>query len=596
MAELIKEGVPVERLYVVHTAPSLEPNPFIAQQRRYLGRIESIRDGKAILSDSVFREYDLEKCHLEGTRTNVEAVGTALLGKHYENFSNSLLVETYKVMGAEHQLRRINQLGDWLNRKSPLRCNEDLSIRVHRQPRRCYSGKRAGESRRFYLPRCVLRPGGTITVDWPVDPQIDKYGPYDAETFPDKRVQIAVISPQTFLREIKQFMLQFRDGFSSDHSKNPFGQGFVRKYHLNSCDFVFQEVPPHSSDSSAESYKKATLELLNKVHPNLAIVVIRDRHRDLIDKDNPYYTTKASLMAQGVPAQMLRTTTVRRENRGYILNNLALASYAKLGGIPWTLTSNQDLDHEIVVGIGSARLVNRRSERDERIIGITTVFSGDGQYLLANSTREVSSNEYLKALIASLSKTVSYLRSRYGWKSGDRVRFIFHQSFKRYKNIEACAVRRFTESLSDLRVSYAFVHITKAHNWMLFDPSVTGIRRGNKTTGLMVPRRAQTVPLGPHTALLTLSGPYQVRTALQGCPHPVLINIHEKSTFKSLEYITRQAFDLSFMSWRGFSPSRLPVSIEYSNMIVDLLAHLRSLKNWNPETLSTALKERRWFL
>ena len=104
------------------------------------------------------------------------------------------------------------------------------------------------------------------------------------------------------------------------------------------------------------------------------------------------------------------------------------------------------------------------------------------------------------------------------------------------------------------------------------------------------------MPLGPNTALLTLSGPYQVKTAYQGCPHPILVSIHEDSTFKSLDYLARQVFNLSFMSWRGFNPSTLPVSISYSNMIVDLLGHLRHVKNWNSETLATALKERRWFL
>ena len=44
----------------------------------------------------------------------------------------------------------------------------------------------------------------------------------------------------------------------------------------------------------------------------------------------------------------------------YILNNLSLAMYAKLGGIPWTLAPNTDLAHEIVVGIGSARLTDSR--------------------------------------------------------------------------------------------------------------------------------------------------------------------------------------------------------------------------------------------
>ena len=280
----------------------------------------------------------------------------------------------------------------------------------------------------------------------------------------------------------------------------------------------------------------------------------------------------------------------------YILNNLGLAMYAKLGGIPWTLAPNPDLAHEIVVGIGSARLTESRRGAGERVIGITTVFSGDGQYLLANNTQEVLSEQYLEALTRSLEETVAELRSRFGWKPKDRVRFVFHQSFKEYKDIEAEAVRNFAASFTDFVVQYAFVHVSRSHNWMLFEPAATGVRFGKSMKGKMVPARGQCVPLGPYTALVTLSGPYQVKTAYQGCPHPVLVNIHEDSTFKSLDYLARQVYNLSFMSWRGFNPSTLPVSISYSNMIVRLLGHLRHVKNWNPEALATVLKERRWFL
>lgn len=230
------------------------------------------------------------------------------------------------------------------------------------------------------------------------------------------------------------------------------------------------------------------------------------------------------------------------------------------------------------------------------MIGITTVFSGDGQYLLANNTREVAADQYIDALTRSLQETVAELRSRFGWKARDRVRFVFHQSFKKYKDAEAEAVRKFAESLADFDVQYAFVHVSDSHNWMLFEPRSPGVQWGNGVKGKMVPQRGRCVPLGPNTALLTLSGPYQVKTPHHGCPHPILISIHEDSTFKSLDYLARQVFNLSFMSWRGYNPSTLPVSIAYSNMIVDLLGHLRHVRNWNPDTLVTALKERRWFL
>ena len=591
-AELHAEGIPLTGLYVVQIREDGELTSRF--NRRYLGRIKQIRNEMVILSDSDVDEFPLDCCYLEGSRANVEAVGRAILGDGYSAFSRALLDQTFGVMGAEHQVKRLNSLGTWLEGKSPLSCGAGLSIHIHKNPHDCPKGTDAGYSHTFTSPSCVLRPGGSITVPWPVDKQIDLHGPYDAESFPDKRVKIAVVCPEEFVGEAGQFLRQLKEGINSAEKNAPFRKGFVRKYHLNACDLTFHEVK-RTGSSLEEAYKVASLEAL-KEKPNLALAVIREQYRDLPDVANPYYTTKARMMSQGVPVQLLKIETIRRQNIEYVLNNISLAMYAKLGGIPWTLAPNTDQAHEIVVGIGSALLTDSRRGAGERVIGITTVFSGDGQYLLANNTQEVSSEQYLEALTRSLQETVTELRSRFGWKPKDRVRFIFHQRFKKYKDVEAEAIKSFAASLTDFDVQYAFVHVSDSHNWMLFEPTSQGVKFGKSMKGKMVPQRGQCVPLGPNTALLTLAGPHQVKTTLHGCPHPILVSIHEDSTFKSLDYLVRQVFNFSFMSWRGFSPSTLPVSISYSNMIVDLLGHLRHVKNWNPETLATALKERRWFL
>jgi hypothetical protein len=591
VAELLIEGVPLNGLYVVKLREDEIASQF---QRRYLGKIQGIEQNAVTLADSDVEEFPADECYLEGSRANVEAVGRSLLGNGYTAFSESLLKETFNVMGAEHQVHRLGALGSWLEAKSPIPCAGGLGIRIHKTPHECAKGTDAGFVHSFPLPKCVLRPGGSITVSWPVDKQIDLHGPYDAESFPDKRVKIAVVCPEEFIGEAGQFLRKLKEGVNTADESALFRKGFVRKYHLNVVDFSFHEVK-RAHSSLEDAYKAASLEALQE-KPNLVVAVIRDQHRDLPDVSNPYYTTKARVMAQGVPVQLLKVETLRKTKLDYTLNNISLAMYAKLGGIPWTLTPNSDLAHEIVMGIGSARLNDSRRGSGERVIGITTVFSGDGQYLLANNTQEVPAEKYLEALTNTLTDTVTELRSRFGWKARDRVRFIFHQTYKKYKDIEAEAVKTFARSLKDFDVQFAFVHVSDSHNWMLFDRHSTGVKFGNSTKGKMVPQRGRCVPLGPNTALLTLSGPSQVKTPYQGCPHPILISVHEDSTFKSLDYLARQVFNLSFMSWRGFNPSTLPVSISYSNMIVDLLGHLRHVKNWNAESLATALKERRWFL
>ena len=76
----------------------------------------------------------------------------------------------------------------------------------------------------------------------------------------------------------------------------------------------------------------------------------------------------------------------------------------------------------------------------------------------------------------------------------------------------------------------------------------------------------------------------------------MLVSVHQSSTFNSLDYITKQVFDLTFMSWRSFMPSTEPVSVSYPNMMVRLLANLRQVPKFNSDILITKLRESRWFL
>ncbi len=227
----------------------------------YLGRIEKVNKRTVVLSDSDVEEYPADECYLEGSRTNIEAVGRALLGNGYEAFSHALLKETFNVMGAEQQVQRLDTLGAWLEGKAPIPCAAGLSIRIQRTPHECPQGTDAGFAHTFPTPKCVLRPGGSITVSWPVDKQIDLHGPYDAESFPDKRAKVAVICPEEFVGEAGQFLRQLKDGINSADEHAPFRKGFVRKYHLNACDFTFHEVK-RAATSLEDGYKAASLAAL----------------------------------------------------------------------------------------------------------------------------------------------------------------------------------------------------------------------------------------------------------------------------------------------------------------------------------------------
>jgi argonaute-like protein implicated in RNA metabolism and viral defense len=360
--------------------------------------------------------------------------------------------------------------------------------------------------------------------------------------------------------------------------------------------------PIASDREDSNGYKQASISALQGADGlDLAMIVIREDFHQLHGESNPYLVSKSTFMSHGVPVQSIEIETIKdQRGRPWILNNIGLASYAKLGGIPYVLTSTPGLTHELIFGIGSSNIKSRRLGGSERFIGITTVFNGDGNYLLYNLTKEVPYEDYQQALLKSLIDAIDEIKARYAWQPGDSVRLIFHQSFKKFRDVEAQAVKDLVDSITDFQVEYAFVHISDSHSWKVFDKNAEGINHWENyqryTKGEYVPFRGSCIPLGPQSGLLTLTGPHQLKTHLQGCPEPILVSIHKESTFKSWDYLAGQVFKLTFMSWRSFFPSSKPVTIEYSDFIAKMMGSLRDISNWNPDIFSTKLRESRWFL
>src|SRR5207302_8420554 len=113
----------------------------------------------------------------------------------------------------------------------------------------------------------------------------------------------------------------------------------------------------------------------------------------------------------------------------FTLQNIAIALYAKMGGTPWTVDHDLTISDELIIGLGTVELSGSRVEKRQRFVGITTVFRGDGNYLLSNLSRECSYDEYPDELRASALQVLKEVKERNGWRPGDTVRIVVH-SFK----------------------------------------------------------------------------------------------------------------------------------------------------------------------
>ena len=100
---------------------------------------------------------------------------------------------------------------------------------------------------------------------------------------------------------------------------------------------------------------------------DLAIVITREEFHSFSATTNPYLVTKAALMSQGVPVQEIQIETMESTGRQYILNNVALACYGKLGGIPYTILASRQVAHELIIGLDSLQLGEGRLSARSRV-------------------------------------------------------------------------------------------------------------------------------------------------------------------------------------------------------------------------------------
>jgi hypothetical protein len=108
--------------------------------------------------------------------------------------------------------------------------------------------------------------------------------------------------------------------------------------------------------------------------------------------------------------------------------------------------------------------------------------------------------------------------------------------------------------------------------------------------------RGANLVLDQHACLIQLRGDSDRPNRKHRPPFPVLLRIHEKSTYKDLPFIVQQALDFSFLNWRSFYPTELPVTIFYSSLMADLSGRLQRVKGWNPVFLDQHFRRKAWFL
>ena len=595
--ELQAAGIDVAGLYVVR----LNPDP---TARRLVGRVKELVGQKVILSEAHAdaTEVFVDEVLLEGSRASFAHCLKQLLGRAYDDFEKERQEQEGFVLVGNALDERVGRMGEYLQKASPFTLCQNFE---------CSIGERIPMQNVGDYKTVVQAP----TVDYCFDaarskrnkyawPGLENFGPFSRDTLAKKSPRILFVFPDSVQGPAERFLRYFRDGISSIQNSRYSG-GFAKIYGLVNPQFVTCRIPlfPRQNDSPAETYRRTISDFLSRdAQFDAAIVTILNEHARLPDSQNPYLHSKAVLLMAGIPVQDVRVFTISQSEASlqFNLQNISVALYAKLNGIPWTVDHDLSIADELVLGLGTCETGESRFEARKRFIGITTVFRGDGNYLLSNLSSECGYDDYPEVLQRSTVEVLKEIKKRNGWQPGDTVRVVVH-SFKPLKKMELARIMKDAVATvgNEQNMEFAFLTVTQDHPFRLFDRVQQGIPMKNQPKvkkAVFVPQRGVVAQLGSFTRLLCTNGPELIKRPVSPLPLPLLVHIHPESTYRDLASLAEQVLKFTSLSWRSTLPAKLPVTIYYSELIAGLLSRLRGVPDWSPAMLNIKLRASKWFL
>lgn len=551
--------------------------------RKLLGRVTQV-DGERLCverPDGSLEKIDSSDAYLEASRKNFDdyILHTHASGK--DEISEKIRIAISTFNGGENKNNRINTLKNYFQSKG-INLIGGICVDI------ADAKNVQGQCGQLYKPVFIFNDNGE--ANW-AEKGFTQYGPYTKRTFDRNDPSICVICSQHDKGRIEQFVRKFLKGISGSKY---FRNGLEGKFSLGTS-----RVEVFVTDTEdVNGYKSAIETAIQKKSEDggrwdLALVQVRESFKALDVRDNPYYSGKSLFFLHQIPVQdfTIELLSQSEYSLGFSLNNMALACYAKMGGVPWLLKSSPTLSHELVVGIGSANIGQERGFENQRIMGITTVFSGDGSYIVSNTSKAVTPDIYCDALTSVLGDTIEKIQKRMNWQKGDTIRLIFHASVKKFNKEEIQAVRSVIDKYRDYQVEYAFLKISENHGLHLFDSS-----NANEQKGRLAPPRGKMLELSKYEMLVYLIGQSNLRQATDGHPRGVILSVHKDSTFKDIKYLSTQLYNFSSHSWRSYFPNPMPVTISYSDLIARNLGWLNQLPGWNDSIMIGKIGQSQWFL
>ncbi len=404
---------------------------------------------------------------------------------------------------------------------------------------------------------------------------LNLYGPFD-----NSRVDLPAQSILfVFPKELQHLAHKLAAGLKGHKRFRGFQQMFRVPFDGTKMDYLSFNADLSSGVAAAASYREEIVrwgETSRPTDPLAAVVLVPKSDR--WETERPYYVAKAAFARLGIPTQMVTSDLIGDDAQfSWSVGNIALALFAKLGGVPWLIEVPEG-DDDLIIGVGRTDIP--REGGVEHLFGYALSFASNGYYEQAWAFKPaVTEDEYERRLREAVAKS---LEESYAKMDQAPRRLVLHLGSKTGRR----EIRAIEGAMKDTgkEAPTAFLRLDDSNIFDLTD----GL------TDTMAPPKGLAVRLGPRRMLLQAEG----ATALGPPDGPILVELNEKSTVEpeALDELAAQAFRLSHASWRGFNARSKPVTLAYGEFLARLAGYLEDVDLWDGKLLTSDLRNRPWFL
>jgi hypothetical protein len=401
-------------------------------------------------------------------------------------------------------------------------------------------------------------------------------GPYDAHDCP-LTPRVLFVFPDEFRDGANRLFAALKNGIG------PFkGTNNLLKFRLES-DHV-ERVQPFSvgnlsDERAAEVYKTAIEERIRGNDFDVDLALILHRRTDRLERHNPYLTSKFPLLRANVPTQVVTTELLERSDTfQWSVANIALAMYAKMGGVAWAVDSGLPAD-SLVIGI------NRAKVGTARYFAFATVFAHNGVYLGTKMFPPADGwDAYLKTFRSTVRDAIAEWRSEVGTPANLILHVRREIGHEETRLLDECL----REAGNNAIRAYAVLKLVEGDHMLLVNPA--------HHSG--APPSAVMVRLASHRALLQITGLDPGDQAFgKRIPGPWHVTrLHASQDAPPLATLCGHVLAMAAMNWRGLNAEASPVSVHYPEDMAELLARFADAGFDISELRDLPVMNRPWFI